>query len=257
VVTVNLDDVYASAKKTKKGRAKLYEKYGGIMLRENLVDSGITGLRAFGVDYSGKTGAPCLIALVDRIEGSKKAMWALPFAFGSWGVGKFQMENVDDVAKKLGYAGMTKKYYKEMMAQVERWKLPGDRGRQSPYKPFADAREETLKTLKLEGNTFTITKDGATLRGTFVAPAKVTLSTDDLEKMHMGAKRTILYRACAGLFATDPSTGSGQAADYLCIMTIQKGDPPEVKVKGKGLDAVVTVGKQTIRFDGEKIVFGE
>ena len=38
-------------------------------------------------------------------------------------------------------------------------------------------------------------------------------------------------------------------------MTVQKGPAPAVKVEGKGLDAVVTVGRQTVRFDGGKIVF--
>ena len=115
---------------------------------------------------------------------------------------------------------------------------------------LVDMRAETLKTLKLEGNTFTITKGDATLRGTFVTPATVKLNTDDLERMHMGAKRTILYAACAGLFATGGD-------EYLCVMTIQRGAPPEVRVKGAGLDAVVTVGKRVIRFDGTKIVFSE
>lgn len=44
-------------------------------LPENWADSGISGLRAFGVDYSGKSGAPCLMVIVDKIEGAKKRVW--------------------------------------------------------------------------------------------------------------------------------------------------------------------------------------
>jgi uncharacterized Zn-binding protein involved in type VI secretion len=31
----------------------------------------------------------------------------------------------------------------------------------------------------------------------------------------------------------------------------------EVSVRGKGLDATIIVGKQTVRFDGKKVVFGK
>ncbi|MFW6061542.1 MAG: hypothetical protein ACOC93_01915, partial [Planctomycetota bacterium] len=47
--------------------------------------------------------------------------------------------------------------------------------------------------------------------------------------------------------------------DYFAVVTVQRpGQPtPEVTVDGEGLDATITVGKRTIRFDGEKIVFGQ
>ena len=32
---------------------------------------------------------------------------------------------------------------------------------------------------------------------------------------------------------------------------------PQVNVNGKGLNATVTVGKRTIKFDGEKLILGE
>jgi hypothetical protein len=41
---------------------------------------------------------------------------------------------------------------------------------------------------------------------------------------------------------------------FFVVATIQPGDPPPVKVKGQGLQAAATVGKRTIRFDGEKVV---
>ena len=42
-------------------------------------DRGISGLRAFAADYSGKSGAPALYALVDKVVGSK-GQNALQFA---------------------------------------------------------------------------------------------------------------------------------------------------------------------------------
>ena len=42
---------------------------------------------------------------------------------------------------------------------------------------------------------------------------------------------------------------------FFFVATVQKGEPPKIEVQGKGLQAVVTVGKQRVRFDGEAIVF--
>jgi hypothetical protein len=44
--------------------------------------------------------------------------------------------------------------------------------------------------------------------------------------------------------------------DYFCVVTIGRKDPPKVTVQGRGLDCRVKVGGQSVRFDGEKIVFG-
>jgi hypothetical protein len=43
---------------------------------------------------------------------------------------------------------------------------------------------------------------------------------------------------------------------FFAVMTVQEGAAPEVRASGEGRDAVVTVGRRTIRFDGTKIVLG-
>jgi hypothetical protein len=45
--------------------------------------------------------------------------------------------------------------------------------------------------------------------------------------------------------------------EYFAVITVQNGAAPAVKVDGEGLAARVTVGRQEIRFDGGKIVFGK
>jgi hypothetical protein len=61
----------------------------------------------------------------------------------------------------------------------------------------------------------------------------------------------------AGHFVA-PAGGRGKAeGDYFLVMTLQEGAAPEVKVEGQGLAARVTVGGQTIAFDGQRIVFGK
>jgi hypothetical protein len=56
VVSMNMDEVY---------RAK------GAGPRAEPVDLGIRGMRSFAVDYSGLSGAPCLVAVVDKVSGTK------------------------------------------------------------------------------------------------------------------------------------------------------------------------------------------
>lgn len=67
-LTLDMDDVYA------RPSPGLYDK----MLNRNpekRVASGITGLRAVAVDYSGKCGAPAMMVLVDKIDGGGKRLW--------------------------------------------------------------------------------------------------------------------------------------------------------------------------------------
>lgn len=44
---------------------------------------------------------------------------------------------------------------------------------------------------------------------------------------------------------------------YITVFTMQKGDAPKIAVEGEGLGSVVTVGGRTVRFEGERVVFGE
>ncbi|MGD0897081.1 MAG: hypothetical protein ABR915_04550 [Thermoguttaceae bacterium] len=76
VVGIDMNDVYATAGVAASGRRMpLYERYGNVRKAESFKDSGIRGMRSIGVDYSGRSGAPCLLAVVDRIEGGKSKLW--------------------------------------------------------------------------------------------------------------------------------------------------------------------------------------
>ena len=47
------------------------------------------------------------------------------------------------------------------------------------------------------------------------------------------------------------------AKDFVfVVMTLQKGDGPTVIVQGAGEKVKAAVGKQTVAFDGEKIILG-
>jgi hypothetical protein len=77
-LTMDMTDLYSATQG--RGGPPLYEAYGNIRHPEALKDIGITGLRALAVDYSGKSGAPALIVLVDQINGGKNKLWYWPLA---------------------------------------------------------------------------------------------------------------------------------------------------------------------------------
>lgn len=90
---------------------------------------------------------------------------------------------------------------------------------------------------KIEDRTFTIeAANGATMKGTFVAPSQVKIS---YEKTKSGGK--IL------------ATGGNE---FFVVMTVRKGQAPPVKISGEGLDAMVRIGKQTVHFGRDRIFLG-
>jgi hypothetical protein len=181
VLAADMNDHYSA--KGKKGQSV----FDANLLRnkDGRADSGITGKRAFAFDYSGLSGAPCLVVLVDDIEGGNKKEWL------------FQ-------------------------------------------------RSEGKLAVHKDG--FTLDKGDANLKATFAAPYEVSVSVPDRTttwKQH--GSNTRKWNA---VLATGGDT-------FFVVMTIQKGDPPAVKIDGKGADATVTVGKRTVRWDGRKIILGE
>lgn len=190
VVSMDLGDVYAV--KPEDGPRR-YTSYGRLRNPDAFADSGIIGGRSIAVDYSGKSGSPCLLVLVDHIDGGGEKLWT--------------------------------------------WQLP----------------REDLENTTVDGNTFAVHKaDGATMRGVFVAPETVDIFAEVRQETMIGRAGSPagkeLPRPVPGIFATGGD-------DFFAVITVSKGEPPEVKVEGKGLDATVTVGGRKVRFDGEKVVF--
>ncbi|MEI7834318.1 MAG: hypothetical protein WCJ56_14110, partial [bacterium] len=154
--------------------------------------SGITGMRSIAFDYSGESGAPCLYAIVDKIDGGKtdKRLWL--------------------------------------------------------FQPPADKR------LSTDAQGFTVNGRAASLHGVFAYPANPKVNTTPLTweyvnnvGINRGAKHTVTINA-----VSVPGQDS-----YFYVATVG-AKQPEVKVDGTGLDATVTVGNRTVKFDGTKIVFG-
>ncbi len=195
VASIDLDEVYGPAGKY------VYSKYGRVRLPKDLKveQTGITGMRSIAVDYSGRSGSPCLLVVVDRIDGGDKGLWL--------------------------------------------WQTP----------------EEPEKCVTARDNGFTVTGQGkATLRGQFITPGKVSITAKS---------RTAVFTKAAGHGAGEKTfkvpinavsvEGPDNKKHFFFVATLSPdGRHREIQVKGSGLDAVVQVGKQTIRFDGQKIILG-
>jgi hypothetical protein len=76
-VTIDLNDVYGQAP-ARNASSAAYQTYGGSRRAALIGNSGIHGWRTLGVDYSGASGAPCLVVIVDRIEGGGRKVWRWP-----------------------------------------------------------------------------------------------------------------------------------------------------------------------------------
>jgi hypothetical protein len=202
IVSVDLGDVYAS--RDENNKEDLYEYYGGGRNAAAFKDSGVRGLRSVAVDYSGKSGAPCLMAIVDRIQGGRSKVW-------TWQLSEGGLEGYGAKAKTI--------------------KVP-------------DA--------KAVGNGFIVTQPGgATMRGTFVAPAKARVNVGGRSGVFHNAHSGDMKYTIHGIFADgeDPAAG-----DFFVVVTFQRGEPPAVTIEGEGIEARAIVGKRTVRFDGVRIV---
>jgi hypothetical protein len=189
----------------KRGPARVRLVDGNFVLYpENLDPKSIKGWRAIAFDYSGKCGAPCLMAMVDKVEGGKRKEWV--------------------------------------------WQAPADDD------PKAKGPVAAVKT---EGNSFVLDYGDANMRGTFAAPAKVTLS-------HRTDPGSIMMSTPDGMKALPYDRNqvlakgeTGTEGLFIMVATFQRGPAPEIKFEGSGLGTVATVGSRKIRFAEERITIGE
>lgn len=93
--------------------------------------------------------------------------------------------------------------------------------------------------VTINGNKFTIKNEfGASLNGVFVTPNQVKIS---YQKSTVGGK----------IIATGGD-------EFFVVMTVQKGEAPPIKITGNySLDSRVDVGKQTIHFINNRVVFDQ
>ncbi|MFW5841563.1 MAG: hypothetical protein ACOCZE_13350, partial [Planctomycetota bacterium] len=207
VISADLDELYSRKERF------WYSKYGH--LRFPVVNSdeplpppsNITGMRSLAFDFSGASGAPCLFAVVDKIEGGKD-------------------------------------YTRQWLFQP-----PAPEGK---TKKGENLLKQIVSTRD-DGFSIAPEKSDATLSGTFAYPEKVSVHTDpmirEIIKKWGKAQGTKLK------FVIDAIRVPGEDHFFFVGTVVPAGtEHPKVDVKGSGLEARVTVGRRTVRFDGEKIL---
>jgi len=104
---------------------------------------------------------------------------------------------------------------------------------------------DVLSKVTGNGNTFTIAKGEAVLRGTFVCPSGVKVEARVNVVTRTAYRGKTETRKIPSILATGGDS-------FFLVVTIGPAGvaPPEVKIKGSGLDAQVTVGNRRVRFDG-------
>jgi len=103
--------------------------------------------------------------------------------------------------------------------------------------------------VSVEAGGFTLRYPDASMRATFITPKDV--------KIESGADQIKIGTARKGFHGTLNRIKAEGGDDYFVVLTFQRGRAPKVTVDGTGLDAKATVGGQTVRFDGEKIIVGQ
>ncbi len=133
------------------------------------------------------------------------------------------------------------------------WQLPPElTGKPDGKKPAAAKgapNPPAGKKVAVDGKAFVLDYGEANLRGTFVAPAQVVVEAGT-ENIQYGDPRHGYHGPISCVKAAGGDC-------FFLVATVQRGVAPAVKVAGTGLESVVAVGGQKIRFDGQKIVLGE
>ena len=234
-VSIDLADVYAGNSSTDPERPKpLYDIYGSIRRPWAFKDLGIRGMRAIAVDYSGKSGAPAMVVIVDRITGGGPKTWTWQIESGRTSVGRAKEVGTDKDGRKIvSFLDRQWSYRAGHLIREDIQPLPAD------------------PAVLLHPRGFTLTRGPATLHATFITPDPLQIQFAQRDRYTQTAKSGVRKDSSKALFATGGD-------HYFAILTLQTGEPPKVElVSGKGLDAVVRVGGQTVRFDGKQVIFGQ
>jgi hypothetical protein len=123
----------------------------------------------------------------------------------------------------------------------------------APKPPVWQMVTDRSNTVTVAGNSFTLTApNGATLRGTVIAPASAAITTRAVAYGHEAYYHVHHGSATFERTVIDVSGGDF----FLVVLTLQKGQPPPVTATGQGPAAKVRVGQQSIALDGDKITLG-
>jgi hypothetical protein len=204
--------------------------------------------RHVAVDFSGRSGAPLLVAVLDRVRGVGEKTWSFP-----GGMGKYDHADrcilgtrltAEEAAEAVAHGRTTTELRTARVSSSGDAPVTAEAVAQARSKvgyQWAFLTREGEPLSKGRKDTFAIVGDrGVTLLGRFATPVEPRVSFD----VHHSRNAWTAMRVRTD---ADP-------AESFVVMTVQTNTPPEMTVRGEGLDAVVTVGEQEVRFDGAKLV---
>jgi hypothetical protein len=216
---------------------------GRIIDRSALAESDVQAKRIVGIDYSGKSGAPVVLVVADSLQGIRNPKWfyhveSVNERFGRW-------EILDPKGRKLKRNDKGR-MLRDGLAEGHRLSVTRYDGVAEIWQPSGEAE------LSVDGNRFTVRRGEVTMVGTVIADSPVALqvaTNEDHYQLLQAKNGHHDYR-----MATWGIDVSG-ADRWLVVMTVQRGEAP--KVRGDGFADPVTVGGQTLRLNGERVVFGK
>lgn len=196
--------------------------------------------RAFGVDYSGKAGAPVLVVIADTIAGAayREKIWR--FDVGNIGFGKTDPERFSTKGNSF----------------VVRFAKPNDR--MPEYEGNAQMNVNFIGPGVFEYDTRSYNKEGTM----FIVEAKLERETRETEKV---GKKGVGELSGTGMH--DELMGDIKKKEEIekrkfappitvwTVITVQAGAAPAITHTGDGDKAVLTIGEQTVRLENNKIVF--
>ena len=206
-------------------------------------DPGIAIRRAFAVDYSGASGSPALLVIVDRVGGAA-------FREKTW---RYDLGDIHEP------------------------------GRPNDGKHGLFTRPTGFLVRPRPNSRLPDVPDGANMNVTILAPAKLefversygegrrTILEAKLERHLSRMEKAVNRNPDPGgkLPGDDPLLEELQQDDHenqrkrlapitvFTIVTLQTGEPPKVSSTGEGDARIITVGKRIIRFDGQKVVLSQ
>jgi hypothetical protein len=175
--------------------------------------SKINAARHFAVDYSGDSGAPALIAIVDRVHGGEAKTWVMHSGGASTSVSgnDFTIAGQQPGTSLAGRL-MADDGVKLATGPVV-WHQSNPEFKKEKQKPKP----------KIVGG-----------------EVETNFNTAEFVDVPWGSDTTL------------KADTKAENADFFFVMTIQKGSPPKFEIEGRGLDAKVKVGKRIVRFDQQR-----
>ncbi|MCC5848265.1 MAG: hypothetical protein JJU29_09235 [Verrucomicrobia bacterium] len=142
-----------------------------------------------------------------------------------------------------------------LYAVVDRIEGGEDEPRLWLYQPPLERGQSVAQVVKPVDSGFVARsrENGPSLHGRFAHPASPKVNTNPLSYIYEKNWGNNRGRHEIQVNAVHvPGTDH-----FVFIATITEGEYPEITVSGQGLDAVFTVGRRVISFDGENLVLGE